>query len=95
MTWLDEVRDTAEDLKPTSLQNVGFYLDQKFANLMKTKAYKNVDKKLAAAIFRGKQNDEIVDYAVKNFYDLSAVGLINYQDLKGEEFTVLKTSYYK
>lgn len=95
MTWLDEIRDTAETLKPNSLQNVGFYLDQKFNNLMKTKAYKNADKKLAAAIYRGKQNDEIVDYAVKHFYDLSAVGLMNYQDLKGEEFTVLKTGYFK
>jgi len=95
MTWLDEVRDTAETLKSNSLQNVGFFLDQKFTNLMKTKAYKNADKNLASAIYRGKQNDEIVDYAVKNFYELSAVGLNNYQDLKGEEFTVLKTSYFK
>ncbi len=95
MTWLDEIRDTAETLNPNSLQNVGFYLNQKFDNLMKTPAYKNADKKLAAAIFRGKQNDEIVDYGVGSFYDLSAVGLINFQDLVGEEFTILKTGYFK
>lgn len=53
------------------------------------------DNATTRAIFRGKLNDEKVDYAVDSFNDISTKGFDEYIDFKGEGHTNLKNGYIR
>jgi spermine oxidase len=55
----------------------------------------NLDTNLANAIYKTKLNEERTDYAVNDYYELSAKGINEMVSFGGEQYTLLKNGYVK
>ena len=75
-------------------QNVGSLLDSRYASLIASK-YPSLDPSLANSIYKSFLNDQLSEYAVNSFYNLSARWIYFNDDYSGNQDTNLKDGYFK
>jgi hypothetical protein len=86
-----------EASKKSEDTNAGLLLDAAYAKVLDLlrKDDPNLDINLANAMYKAKLNDERSDYAINDYYELSAKGLNEMVTFEGEQYTMLKSGYLK